>query len=213
VPPDAGRAVAELMPDATFVGVPGEEHFPYAGRTDEVFERMRSFLQLETGPTDGRRRLATVLFTDIVGSTARSAALGDAAWKGLLERHHALVRSELARAGGNEVDTAGDGFLATFDGPAGATRCAVAVAREVASLGLEIRAGVHTGEVETIDGKVGGLGVAIGARIGALAGPSQVLVSSPVKDLTAGSGLRFEDAGEHELKGVPGPWRLFRVVA
>jgi class 3 adenylate cyclase len=154
-----------------------------------------------------------VLFTDIVGSTARAAELGDARWRNVLEDHYALVRTELARHRGVEIDTAGDGFLATFDGPARAVRCALTIASSSNRLDLEIRAGVHTGECALIDGKIGGIGVAIGARIGALAGPSEVFVSSTVKDLTAGSGLVFEDAGEHELKGVPDRWRLFRVTS
>ncbi|HVF08722.1 MAG TPA: adenylate/guanylate cyclase domain-containing protein, partial [Actinomycetota bacterium] len=166
----------------------------------------------ETPTMDNTRRLATTLFTDIVGSTERSVQLGDVAWKALLERHHAVVRAELGRAGGHEVDTAGDGFFATFDGPAAATMCAVAITRRVRAIGLEVRVGVHTGEVATIDARVGGLGVTIGARIGAIAGASEVLVSSTVKDLVAGSGLAFEDAGEHELKGVPDRWHLYRVV-
>jgi class 3 adenylate cyclase len=154
-----------------------------------------------------------VLFTDIVGSTETAAELGDRRWKELLEEHHRRVRGQLARFRGTEVDTAGDGFFATFDGPARAVRCARAIAEAVAPLGVRIRAGVHTGEVETIDGKVGGLGVVIGARVGALAGPSEVVVSQTVRDLVAGSGLTFEDAGEHELKGVPDRWRLYRVTA
>jgi len=212
VPPEAGRAVAELVPGSRFVELPGEDHFPESGQQDTLFEHIRSFLQLDVTPVDRSRRLATTLFTDIVDSTQRSAELGDAAWKRLLESHHAIVRAQLARTGGEEVDTAGDGFLATFDGPAAATMCAVAIAREVRSIGLTIRAGIHTGEVATIDGKIGGLAVAIGARVSALAGPSEVLVSQTVKDLVAGSGLAFEDAGEHELKGVPDRWRLYRVA-
>ena len=212
VPPEAGRAVADLIPGATFVEIAGEDHFADAGGHDEFLEHVRSFLRLDVAPVDRTRRLATVLFTDIVGSTERSASLGDADWKELLERHHRVVRDRLAQHGGREVDTAGDGFFATFDGPAAASRCALDIAHDVRTLGLEIRAGVHTGEVETIDGKVGGLGVTIGARIGSLAGGSEVLVSSTVKDLTAGSGLTFEDAGEHELKGVPDRWRLYRVT-
>jgi class 3 adenylate cyclase len=157
--------------------------------------------------------LATVLFTDIVASTDHAASLGDAAWKRLLERHHEAVRAALVVHGGREVDTAGDGFFATFDGPAAATRCAVEIAAVVRALGIEIRAGVHTGEVETIDGKIGGIGVTIGARIGALGGASDVLVSQTVKDLTAGSGIAFQDAGEQELKGLPGTWRAYRVVS
>ena len=200
------------MPNGTFVELPGEDHFPFAGRTDDIFGHLRTFIAGDAAPADHTRRLATTLFTDIVGSTERSVDLGDAEWKHLLELHHGLVRSELDRAGGREVDTAGDGFFATFDGPAAAASCAVAIAQAMPSIGLEIRAGVHTGEVETIDGKVGGIGVAIGARIGSLAGPSEVVVSSTVRDLTVGSGLVFEDAGEHELKGVPDRWHLYRVV-
>jgi len=151
------------------------------------------------------------LFTDIVGSTARATELGDHAWKDALERHHAVVRAMLGRYRGTEVDTAGDGFFATFDGPARAVRCAEAITNALDSLDLQIRAGVHTGEVEMIDGKVGGLGVVIGARIGALAGASEVLVSSTVKDLTAGSGLTFDDVGEHTLKGIDEPWRVYQL--
>ena len=159
------------------------------------------------------RVLATVLFTDIVGSTEQAVALGDRAWRDLVEPHHATIRRLLARYRGSEVDTAGDGFFATFDGPARGVRCAHAIVGAVTALGLEVRAGVHTGEVETINNKVGGVAVNIGARIAGIAGPGEVLVSSTVKDLTAGSGLAFEDAGEHELKGIPGPWRIFRVAS
>jgi class 3 adenylate cyclase len=158
------------------------------------------------------RVLATILFTDIVGSTERAAELGDHGWRALVERHHSIVRSMLGRYRGVEVDTAGDGFFATFDGPARAIRCAQGISEAVRSIGIEIRAGVHTGEVETINNKVGGIAVTIGARTAAKAGPSQVLVSQTVKDLVAGSGLTFEDAGEHELKGVPDRWRLYRVA-
>jgi class 3 adenylate cyclase len=154
-----------------------------------------------------------VLFTDVVGSTARAAELGDVRWMDLLEEHHHRVRAELEFHSGVEVDTAGDGFLATFDGPARGVRCAQAIAAAVSPLGIEIRAGLHTGEIERTGDKVGGIAVHIGARIGALAGPSEVLVSSTVKDLVAGSGLLFEDRGEHELKGVPDRWRLYRVVS
>jgi class 3 adenylate cyclase/pimeloyl-ACP methyl ester carboxylesterase len=157
------------------------------------------------------RVLATVLFTDMVDSTAAAARLGDAGWRTLVERHRATVRNLLARYRGTEVDTAGDGFFATFDGPARAARCATAIVEAMRPLGVKIRAGVHTGEVETIGGKTGGLAVAIGARIAAAAGPCEVLASQTVRDLTVGSGLRFEDAGEHELKGVPERWRLYRV--
>ena len=159
------------------------------------------------------RVLASVLFTDVVGSTAVAARLGDRGWRELVERHHATVRSLLARYRGVEVDTAGDGFFATFDGPARAARCALAIVAAMKPLGIEVRAGLHTGEVETIAGKAGGMAVVIGARIGAVAGPSEVLASGTVRDLTVGSGLVFEDAGEHELKGMPDPWHLYRVTS
>ena len=158
------------------------------------------------------RVLATVMFTDIVGSTTKAAELGDRTWRDVVERHHATVRAMLGRYRGTEVDTAGDGFFATFDGPARAVRCARSIVDAIHPLGIDIRASVHTGEVETIDGKVGGIAVVIGARIGAFAGPAEVWASSTVKDLTAGSGIVFEDAGVHELKGVPDRWRLFQVV-
>jgi class 3 adenylate cyclase len=157
--------------------------------------------------------LATVLFTDIVGSTARAAELGDRGWRELLERHHSLVRRELARFRGDEKDTAGDGFFATFDGPARAIRCAQSVAEQVRELGIELRAGLHTGECELHDDKVAGIAVSIGARVAGLAAPGEVLVSSTVKDLVAGSGIEFNDRGEHELRGVPGEWRLYAVTS
>ncbi len=155
--------------------------------------------------------LATVMFTDIVGSTERVAELGDQAWRELLGEHNALVRRELARYRGEERDTAGDGFFATFDGPARAIRCAQAIVESLRVLGLEVRIGIHAGECERLEGKLGGIAVPIGARIAALAAPGEVLVSSTVKDLVAGSGIEFEDRGVHELKGVPGDWRLHAV--
>ena len=153
-----------------------------------------------------------MLFTDIVGSTERAAELGDRGWREVLERHHALVRRELTRFRGEEKDTAGDGFFATFDGPARAIRCAQSVAEQVRDLGLELRAGLHTGECELHDDKVAGIAVSIGARVAGLAQPGEVLVSSTVKDLVAGSGIDFRDRGEHELKGVPGAWKLYAVT-
>ncbi len=159
------------------------------------------------------RVLATVLFTDIVGSTARAAELGDSRWRQLLQEHHDLVRRQLARHRGSEIDTAGDGFFASFDGPARAIRCACAISEGVRELGIEIRAGLHTGECERIDGKVGGIAVNIGSRVASEAGAGEVLVSSTVKDLVAGSGIRFRDRGVAELKGVPGEWRLYAVEA
>ncbi|HVH51857.1 MAG TPA: adenylate/guanylate cyclase domain-containing protein [Gaiellaceae bacterium] len=158
------------------------------------------------------RVLATVLFTDIVGSTAKMAELGDARWRELLQQHHALVRRELARRRGHEVDTAGDGFFASFDGPARAIRCAQAISGAVRELGIEVRAGLHTGECELVDGKVAGIAVHTGARVAAHAGPGEVLVSNTVRDLVAGSGIEFDDRGAAELKGIPGEWRLFAVA-
>ena len=158
------------------------------------------------------RTLATVLFTDIVDSTSQSAALGDRKWREVRERHDQVVRSQIARYRGREIKTMGDGFLATFDGPARGVKAATAIAAGVRPLGIEIRAGLHTGEVELDGDDVAGLAVAIGARVGAKAGPSEVLVSQTIKDLVAGSGLTFEDAGEHELKGVPDRWHLYRVL-
>jgi class 3 adenylate cyclase len=170
------------------------------------------FIARLKAPAGPERVLATILFTDIVGSTELAARLGDAAWRDLLGRHHAIVRRELARFRGRELDTAGDGFFASFDGPARAVRAAAALREPLRAIGLEIRAGLHTGEFEASDGKVVGIGVSVGARVSSLAGPGEVLVSSTVKDLVAGSGLRFEDRGEHQLKGVPEAWRLFSLV-
>jgi class 3 adenylate cyclase/pimeloyl-ACP methyl ester carboxylesterase len=210
---DETRFCASLIPGANFVAVPGRDALPFWTAGEPVVDQIRSFsakVRHEEEVLD--RFLTTVLFTDIVGSTDHARRLGDRGWKDTLERHHAVVRAMLRRYRGTEVDTAGDGFFATFDGPARAVRCAEAIGEALRPLELQIRAGVHTGEVETIDGKVGGLGVVIGARIGAIAGPSEVLVSSTVKDLTAGSGLIFDDAGEHALKGVGEPWRVYRVA-
>jgi class 3 adenylate cyclase len=151
-----------------------------------------------------------VLFTDIVGSTEIAVRLGDRGWRELVDRHHATVRALLNRFRGNEIDTAGDGFFASFDGPARAIRCALAIVQSLGSLGIEVRAGLHTGECEVIDGKVGGIAVTIGARVAALAGPGEVLVSQTVRDLVAGSGLSFDDRGDHDLKGIPNQWRLYR---
>jgi pimeloyl-ACP methyl ester carboxylesterase len=204
--------VAAQIPGAGFVELPIERHF-VLGRDEAFFREVDGFLRTIRDQEEAFDRvLATVLFTDIVGSTERAATLGDIAWRELLQRHHGVARAMLARFRGTEVDTAGDGFFATFDGPARAVRAAQAIIEGLRPLGLDVRAGVHTGEVQTIDAKVGGMGVVIGARIGALSGPGEVLVSSTVKDLTAGSGLVFEDAGEHELKGVPDRWRLYRVL-
>jgi pimeloyl-ACP methyl ester carboxylesterase/class 3 adenylate cyclase len=207
------REMAAGITGARLVEQPGIEHFPWMGDQEAILDEVERFVAaLGEVEAELERSLATVLFTDVVGSTERAAELGDRRWKELLEEHHRRVRGQLARFRGVEVDTAGDGFFATFDGPARAVRCASSIVEAVAPLGIEIRAGIHTGEVEMIDGKAGGMAVVIGARVGALAGPSEILVSQTVKDLVAGSGLRFEDVGEHELKGMPDRWRLHRVV-
>ena len=210
---ELARYISERIPGAKLVELSGEEHAPFMGDTGAVLDELQSFVSAIQDEEAGFDRvLATVLFTDIVDSTQRIAALGDRSWRELVERHHATVRALLARYRGTEVDTAGDGFFATFDGPARAVRCARAIVEAVAPLGLAVRTGVHTGEVETIGEKVGGIAVSIGARVCALARPAETLVSSTVKDLTAGSGLAFEDGGEHELKGIAERWRLYRVV-
>jgi class 3 adenylate cyclase len=184
-----------------------------APRNAVVLQETMQFIESLSAPPMSDRVLATVLFTDIIGSTERSAEIGDAAWRDLLGRHHAIVRGELARFRGEELDTSGDGFFAAFDGPGRAIECACSIRGSVGSLGLEIRAGLHTGECERLDGKLGGIAVPTGARIAALAGAGEILVSSTVKDLVAGSGIEFEDRGTHELKGVPGEWRLFGVTS
>lgn len=208
-----GRYTASMIPGAERAEISTTEWLPLWTSADPVVEEIRRFVQRirhEEAVLD--RVLATVMFTDIVGSTSKAADLGDRAWKDLVERHHGVIRAMLRRYRGSEVDTAGDGFFAMFDGPARGVRCAVAIAKAVKALGLGVRAGLHTGEVETIDSKVGGMAVNIGARVGAWAGASEVLVSNTVKDLVVGSDLTFEDAGEHELKGVPDRWHLYRVV-
>jgi class 3 adenylate cyclase len=212
--PESNRYMAEHIAGAEYVALPGEEHVPYLGDQDSVLNEIERFVRgVRSDEATLDRVLATVVFTDIVDSTQKAAELGDSKWRTLLEEHHATVRRLLARYRGTEVDTAGDGFLATFDGPARAIRCAEEIRDAVARLGLVVRAGLHTGECETIDGKVGGIAVVIGARVGTAAAPSEILVSQTVKDLVAGSGLTFEDAGERELKGVPDRWRLYRVVS
>jgi class 3 adenylate cyclase/pimeloyl-ACP methyl ester carboxylesterase len=212
------RALAEynvsLIPGAQLVTVPGAAVIPFFDQEEAYADAMIAFVdsvQHEEATLD--RMLATVLFTDIVGSTDKACELGDRKWAELLERHHQAVRALLARYRGVDVKTMGDGFLATFDGPARAVKCAQGICAAVKPLGIEVRAGCHTGEIELIGTDVGGIAVHIGARVGALAGPSEVLVSSTVKDLVAGSGLVFEDRGEHELKGVPGSWHLYAVAS
>jgi pimeloyl-ACP methyl ester carboxylesterase len=208
---EEGRWIAQQIPSAKYVELPGDEHLIWAGDVDAVVDEVEEFLTGSRPVHEPDRILATVLFTDIVGSTQRAAELGDSRWRELLDRHHAAVRRELESWNGREVDTIGDGFFATFEGPARAIRAACAIRDSVAGLNVEIRAGLHTGECEVIQGKVGGIAVNTGARVAAQAGAGEVLVSSTVKDLVAGSGISFEDRGEHELKGV-GAWRLYSVL-
>ena len=217
VEPARGRDMAKRIPGASYVEIPVQGHIPALTEVGLVMDEMQRFLQntwADSGSeaTEPDRVLATVLFTDIVGSSERASTLGDRAWRQLLERHHELVRRELARFRGVEVDTAGDGFLASFDGPARAIRCANAISQSLREIDLDVRAGLHTGECELVDGKVAGIAVHTGARVAALAGPGEVLVSSTVKDLVAGSGIEFDDRGAAELKGIPGEWRLFAVA-
>jgi class 3 adenylate cyclase len=209
---EEGRYIAERIPGARFVELEGADHLPWIGDQDSVLDEIGEFLTGVRPIHEPDRILATVLFTDIVGSTERAAALGDRAWRDLLERHHEVVRRQLERFRGREIDTAGDGFLAAFDGPARAIRSACAIRDAVRELGLELRAGLHTGECEVLGEKLAGVAVHTGARVAGWAGPGEVLVSSTVKDLVAGSGIEFEDRGITELKGVPGPWRLFAVT-
>jgi class 3 adenylate cyclase/pimeloyl-ACP methyl ester carboxylesterase len=208
-----GRYLAEQIPGARLVDVPGDDYLPFVGDQDAILDEIQAFLTGSRATPEPDRMLATVMFTDIVGATERAAALGDHAWRELIDRHHAIVRRELDAHRGREVDTAGDGFLAMFDGPARAVRCALAVRDGLRPLGLEIRAGLHTGEVELAEAEVRGLAVHIGARVAGLAEPGEVMVSSTVRDLVAGSGLVFEDRGMHALKGVPEEWHLYAVTS
>jgi class 3 adenylate cyclase len=207
------RYLAEHIRGARLVELPGRNLAPAVGDAEALFAEVERFCaDIQSGewePAEPDRMLATVLFTDIVGSTDKMAELGDRGWHKLLDGHHTAVRRQLSRFHGIEMDTAGDGFFARFDGPARAVRCAQAITDDVRKLGIQLRAGLHTGECELADGKVAGIAVSIGARIAAAAMPGEVLVSSTVKDLVAGSGLAFEDRGTHELKGVPGEWRLY----
>jgi class 3 adenylate cyclase len=205
--------LAEHISGAKLVELPGEDNLIFVGNSDADLDEIQEFL---TGARHARgtdRVLATVLFTDMVGSTEHAAELGDRKWLYLLDAHDRTIRRQLERFRGREVDTAGDGFLATFDGPGRAIQCGCAIRDAVRALGIEIRAGLHTGEIEVRGDDVAGMAVHIGARVAHLAGEAEVLVSSTVKDLVAGSGIEFHDRGEHELKGVPGTWRLFTVVS
>jgi class 3 adenylate cyclase len=211
--PRHSRYIAERIPGARLVELPGKENLILAGDTDEMLDETEEFFTGARPVRQPDRILATVMFTDIVDSTRRADALGDRKWRDVLERHDELVRGQLQRFQGREVKNTGDGFLATFDGPARAIRCATAITESVRQLGIEIRAGLHTGECELRGDDVAGMAVHIGARVGATAQAGEVLVSSTVKDLVVGSGIEFADRGERELKGVPGEWRLFAVAA
>ena len=209
---EEGRYIAARIPKAKFLELPGPDHLPWVGDQAEVVDEIEEFLTGIRPAPEPDRVLATVLFTDIVGSTERASSLGDNAWRDVLEQHHASVRRELEHFRGQEITTTGDGFLATFDGPARAVRCALAIRDRLRQSGLEVRAGVHTGECERMGDNIGGLAVHIGSRVAGLAGPGEVFASSTVKDLVSGSGIVFEDRGAHSLKGIPGEWRVFRVA-
>ncbi|HEY1358183.1 MAG TPA: adenylate/guanylate cyclase domain-containing protein [Thermoleophilaceae bacterium] len=206
-----GQYIAEHVPNARLVELDGSDNLFTVGDVDSFLGEVEEFLTGSRFVKEPDRMLATVLFTDICDSTKRAAELGDADWRKLLEQHDRLVRRALERHRGREIKSTGDGFLATFDGPARALRCAASISEGVRTLGIEVRAGLHTGEVEVMNGDIGGLAVHIGARVMGAAGPSEVLVSSTVKDLVVGSGIEFAERGSHELKGVPGEWRLFAV--
>jgi class 3 adenylate cyclase/pimeloyl-ACP methyl ester carboxylesterase len=209
-----GRYLARHIRGAKYIEFPGIDHLPWVGDSNSIIGEIEAFLtgQRRDIVTESDRVLATVLFTDIVDATKRLVELGDRGWKDLLTQHHSLIRDQLTRHRGREIDTAGDGFLAAFDGPARAVRCGRAIVESIRKLGIHVRAGVHTGECEVIGEKLGGIAVHIGARIGALAAPDEVLVSRTVSDLVAGSGLQFEERGTHSLKGVPGSWQLLAAA-
>ena len=212
IPVENGRYLARMIQGAKLVEVSGSDHLPYTEDAEAILDEIEEFLTGVRRHAETERVLATVLFTDIVGATEKAGVLGDRRWRQLLESHHEVVRRELARFRGREIDTAGDGFFAAFDGPARAVHCACAVSSSVKSLGIEVRAGAHTGECEVIGDKFGGIAVHIGARVAGCAAPGEVLVSGTVKDLVAGSGLSFEDRGRRPLKGLPGDWQLYSVV-
>jgi class 3 adenylate cyclase len=211
VPVTAGQYVAEHIPGARMVELEGDAHLPFVGDADAYLDEVEEFLTGTRGGGSPDRVLATVMFTDIVNSTDRAAKAGDREWNTLVASHDVLVRKQIEVYSGRPIKTMGDGFLATFDGPARGIRCASAIARDVRRLGIEIRAGLHTGECEARAGDLAGMAVNIGARVASKAGPGEVLVSGTVKDLVVGSGIDFADRGTHELKGVPGEWRLFAV--
>jgi pimeloyl-ACP methyl ester carboxylesterase len=212
-PIEGGRYLASTIPDARLVELPGGDHHPWVSNTEQVVGEIEEFVTGQRHGPPPESLLATLLFTDIVGSTETAASLGDRQWAALLDSHHAVVRRQLARFRGGEVDTTGDGFLARFDGPARAVRCALAIGAELRDVGVDIRAGVHTSEVEVSGAAVRGIGVHVAARIMSLAGPGEVLVSRVVRDLAVGSGLAFVDRGRHVLKGVPGEWEVLAASA
>jgi class 3 adenylate cyclase/pimeloyl-ACP methyl ester carboxylesterase len=213
IPPAAGKYAADHIPAAKYVELPGCNQYHFVEPWRESFQAIHEFLTGQQADVADDRVLATVLFTDIVDSTRRASEMGDRDWHALLDAHDAVVRSQLTRFRGREVNTSGDGFLAIFDGPQRAIRCAMAIRDAVQSLGIQVRAGLHTGECEVRGDDIGGIAVHIGARVSALAGPNDVLVSSTLRDLVIGSGLEFEERGDYELKGVPGEWRLFAVAS
>jgi class 3 adenylate cyclase len=210
---EEGRWIANQIPGASFVELPGEDHLPWVGDQDRVLDEIERFLTGRLAPTERERVLATILVTDIAGSTERATELGDRAWSELLNRHHAIVREQLRVYRGEEIDTAGDGFLVTFDGPGRAIRAAAAIREALGSLSIQVRAGVHTGECERVDGKLAGIAVHTAARIAGAAEPEEVLVSETVRALVAGSGIEFADRGPVALRGVPEEQRLYAVTA
>jgi class 3 adenylate cyclase len=207
---EQGRRLGESITGATYVELPGVDHLVWAGDHDAIIDRVRTFVS-GLSPTSLRadRRLATIMFTDVAGSTERAVELGDAAWRSLLVDHHRVVRRELELARGVEVETAGDSFLATFDAPARAVRCASSIVQAAAGIGIDLRAGLHTGECEVTEEGIRGIAVHVAARVAGLADPKEVLVTNTVRDLASGSGIVFSDRGAHALKGVPDTWRLF----
>jgi class 3 adenylate cyclase len=207
------RYLAEHLPPARYVELPGSDHLPFVGDHGALLAEVREFLTGERPAPEADRVLTTILFCDIVDSTARAAALGDRAWRDLLARFYAAADEQLRAHRGRKLDTAGDGLYAAFDGPARAVRCGAALCAAVSALGLQVRVGVHTGECEVLDDKYSGIAVHLGARVAGAAGAGEVLVTSTVKDLVAGSGLAFEDIGSRALRGVPDEWRLFRAAA
>ena len=212
MPVGGSRYMAEHIPNAKYVELPGDDHLWFVGDANAVLNNIEEFITGSYNVAEPERILATVMFTDIVGSTEKAAEIGDAKWKDLLTNHYKIIREELTHFKGKEIDTTGDGLFATFDGPARAIRCAMATNDAVRRLGIQIRIGLHTGECELMENKVSGIAVHLGARVMSKAGPNEVLVSSTVKDLVAGSGIAFEERGMHKLKGIPGEWQLFKVL-